>query len=414
MHKIHSTLLTVAIAVLVLATVTAQAQTEITVWTFGNLAFSEEMLAEFEKKTGIRVNNEIRPWGDRTEGLSVAIAAGVPPDAVYLNDDFVPIFQGIGLLEPLERHIPKDFLGDYPEGYVNSLRDKTGGQLYQWPIIELPRLGMINADMFLESGVDADSPPVHWDDIATVARKFVRFGSDGALERTGIQMSQNERTTAQGYQWVMYQFGAEFFSEDRTRVAFDSPEGIEALEFLIDLKEQEIIAPLSWTSGDAGMFYTTGTAPVNRITGESSVEFNWRWAPVSEFDRRITVSSNAGFVLPHNAGNKEAAIEFLTFITERENHLSILRQWGTMSLRRSIAPSDYGPATEGWVAQMLEEAAPYFELRGWQDERTINQQYLSPHVMRAWNGELPARTALEQAAELANSYIAEEMARRKQ
>lgn len=382
----------------------ASAETEITVWTFGTLIYPDEILEDFRQETGTRVYVDVRPWGDRTEGLSVAIAGGVAPDLVYLNNDFVPIFQSIGALESFDRYMPQSFIDDYPSGYMDSL--VIEGQRWQWPLFEAPYNVLINVDLFESVGLDPHAPPVEWQEIAQVGEKLVRFDDTGTPIRSGISFSGGPTSTQLGWQQLLFQFGGELFAPDLDRVAFDSEESVRSLEFMIDLRERGIAHPLNWSTGNSGMAMFTAQAPLDTRSGEPRVDFEWRWGNVPKEKRQITVGSNGGYVMLADSDHKDEAAAFLKYITQPDIQKKILNRWGFISVRRSIQPEDYGP-NHWWVRQLIQATAPYFELRGQNHERTINQQFLSPLVWEAWEGKMSATNALQEASRRSNAYLQE-------
>ena len=96
---------------------------------------------------------------------------------------------------------------------------------------------------FAESGLDPEQPPTNWQDLVTMALRTVkRAGPD--FERVGFNVPLTQFAT--GQQWVnfFYQQGGDYFTEDFSRVLWNTEAGYLAAQFQADLVNKYQVCPL--------------------------------------------------------------------------------------------------------------------------------------------------------------------------
>src|ERR1700741_168994 len=93
----------------------------------------EALVPEFERRNpGIRVQVQQIPWTAAHEKLLTAFVGGATPDVAQLGNTWVPEFQALGALEPLDARAgasPSVRRGDYFEGIwdTNVIEGRTYG-----------------------------------------------------------------------------------------------------------------------------------------------------------------------------------------------------------------------------------------------------------------------------------------------
>src|SRR5688572_17331537 len=96
----------------------AQGTTEITMWGFpltqdDQVMFAPILEAFHAENPNIRVTVQIEAWDGRENKMLAALAAGNPPDAVYLNPDFYPKFVEAESVVSLTPYLDSDAMADF-------------------------------------------------------------------------------------------------------------------------------------------------------------------------------------------------------------------------------------------------------------------------------------------------------------
>lgn len=227
-------------------------------------SFAEDRDVEFER--------DHRPLPEIHEEL---IDGGGLDDGTYdlflCLSDWLPAVAEQGLLQPLDDHIAASPPADWPEGWAGSMRDlvQWGGSTYGVPYHDGPEIFHYREDLF--ESVDEQrrfreeyGKPLHvpktWEEFREVAEFFTRPDED--LWGTVVAAKPDGHNDV--YDWLIHLWsrGGEVF-DDEGSVAFDSEEGVEALQFYHDLLHEHEVAPpesLEMESVESGEFYAAGNA----------------------------------------------------------------------------------------------------------------------------------------------------------
>ncbi|CAN5153068.1 ABC transporter substrate-binding protein [soil metagenome] len=194
---------------------------------------TEEMkkaAAEFEKANpGITVQIEIVPWANINERWRVAQAAGTLPDVGIGNPpDYLEMWQA-GAILPVDDVITaiggdKRFIPGILDRHTRFQGKTLAVPHYMHAIVMLYR-----KDLLKEKGLE---PPVTWEDLLKVATAL-----NAPPDRFGFQQLWSRKDWI-GIPWILYPLmrsnGGEFFDKDG-KVAFNTPENVEAVRFLAQL-----------------------------------------------------------------------------------------------------------------------------------------------------------------------------------
>ncbi|MGW7285192.1 ABC transporter substrate-binding protein [Streptomyces sp. NPDC054847] len=210
----------------------------ITFWTYpigvsGEDDYWDPVVKEFKKKyPNADVEVVVQPFEKREETLVTAIAGGQGPDVVYFNPDFIPKFAVEGTLEPVGDVIEDD-RGDFKESALESMT--WDGQLYGVPLLMQTLTAVCNTKVLADSGVD--ECPRTWDELEAMAPKVKKAGYVPTDYVAALTLTLNH-----SYYPYLWQAGGEVLNEDGTKAAFNSPEGLAALQFIKKMVDE------GWTS----------------------------------------------------------------------------------------------------------------------------------------------------------------------
>lgn len=216
---------------------TAQAQTTVTFWQFftgdTDVAAWRDAIAKFEAANpDIKVNMELVPWSEQQQRFVTALATGGLPDVSMLGNNVVAQFQATGSLAALD-----EYVAAYDAEHGTSIVDEIwpgdkgyyilDGKLWASPIAVETRALYYRKDLFREAGLDPDSPPDTWEELATAAAALSKAGN-GKYYGIALPMSITYNTV-QNFMSAYLGYGARMIGEDGT-CGFDTPEFKAALD----------------------------------------------------------------------------------------------------------------------------------------------------------------------------------------
>ncbi|MGI6081724.1 MAG: ABC transporter substrate-binding protein [Limnochordia bacterium] len=211
-----------------------------TIWGGTRIPLMDRIVNEFEAAhPGIRVEHVIVDSRQRYEKFVTAVASGAPPDVMMIGRHEVPALAESQLIVPLDPYLrqDRDVRPDmfFPSEFQTcTWRDKT----YVLPMpTGAGANGVVyyNKNLFAEAGLDAERLPETWREFTALGRRLSRFGGDGRLEMLGVDVR------AGGDRWFiswLHSNNGEYANPDARRYTFFSPEGIEAVEWVMDFTHQ--------------------------------------------------------------------------------------------------------------------------------------------------------------------------------
>ncbi len=248
--------------------------------------------------------------------------AAPPPDVAQIGG--APMFGATGYLAPIT-----DFT-DGPNGIDRAeiydafwTYNTAGGKLWTMPFNNSMSVLYSNKDLFRAAGLDPEKPPKTWDELVEVAQALTRdTDGDGQVDQWGF----NTTSSTHWYLSAMIlQNGGRIINEDETRVLYDGPEAIEALEFwgeLVNLHKvmppaQHRVAEEDFLAGKLGMLVQS-SAGLPGTLEEAPFEVGVAMIPANK--ARVAPIGGASLVIVQGEEAKmDAAWEFVKWLTSPEN-----------------------------------------------------------------------------------------------
>lgn len=368
---------------------------------------SEEMQsvkAAFEKEhPNITVDLQNVPADSMTQKLTTQIAGNNPPDAAYVDSSTVASFAARNALVNLDNYIGRSDVVD-PDAYVKVFRDFAtyDESLYGLPIDGESTALFYRTDMLEAAGID--SPPTTWDEYAAAAEAL----TDPGKQQYGTAIFAPEAA----YYWYpwLWQNGGEVLNEDGTEIAFDSPEGLEAAEYYVELAKFAPPDYLNSNSYDArlGFFqgqiamYPAGAWFAGVITEEApDLDGKWATAPLPEGTAgcATTVASDT-LVIFDQSENKDAAWLWIEFLSQPEN-MALL----TYGADGTVLPTTTELLESPDLIEAKPELASFAEAMACGESNTVVnkawpqiEEALNSQLGAAMYGDVTVAEALENAA----------------
>lgn len=322
---------------------TDQATVTVRIWDETIAPAYEESFAAFEDKhPNIKVELELVSWDQYWERLPRDISSGDMADIFWVNSSNFGLYVDNGNLLSIT-----DELGDDHDEWVESIvnlytrDDKLWGVPQIWDSIGL----FYNKSLVDEAGVDVNS--LKWvpgagdgDTLLAAAQKLTKDSDGNTADSDGFNANSistygfNSQDDLQAiYIDFLAQNGAEFQGDD-DMFNFDTPEGIEAFQYLVDLvNEYHVAPPASETNldgnysrdlfvrGELGLFQS-GPYSLNHIV--DNADFEWGIAPLVEGpEGRISVVHGVSAVGNAATDNKDATVEVLKWMGSAEGQAPI-------------------------------------------------------------------------------------------
>src|SRR5215217_1704050 len=338
------------------------------------------------------------------EKLQTDLAAGTAADVFYVDSLLAPDLMKRGLLVALDPLIERDKvdIDDFYPPLLGAFRwnGKTYGLPKDWSSLAL----VWNLERAREVGIDR--PPATWDELRTAAASLTRanqvFGAvtPPELPRLGA---------------FIYQAGGRLVSDDRTTMALNSPEGLQALELYYGL----------YRDGHATTPADTGTQwPGDTFAkGRAALVFEGNWifpflkkdAPSLGFGiaelpagpkGKGTFAFTVSYSINARTQHAEAAWTLVRYLTGRDG----MRKWTSLGL---AMPARKSLETE-WGTQFKErepflKAASYAQ--PWQlgpGGQEINDKVATPALQAVFAGTMSPREALAEIERRGNEILAKQ------
>lgn len=202
---------------------------------------------------------------DMPTKLDTAAASDTLPDVAIINEDQIATSAFRGIVRSMDSLLKQVSLSssDFPEAAWNQAT--FAGHQYGVPLSFVALTMYYNADLFSKAGISA--PPTNAGDFARDAASLTTGGNHGYQITSGFPV-------AQIFQMLLHQFGGTEFSSDHTQATWNSPAGVQALQWMKDAQDKysqpklEVDADVnSFKTGTVGMIWN-GIWQTSNLTGD--------------------------------------------------------------------------------------------------------------------------------------------------
>ncbi|GGM42524.1 ABC transporter substrate-binding protein [Promicromonospora citrea] len=335
------------------------------------------------------------------EKLLTALASGSVPDVVLWDRYNTPLYVPKNALTPLDEYIEADGvdLGQFYDQAMGEL--VVDDQTWGLPLLVDNRSLFYNTELLEEAGVE---PPTDWDSLKAAAEATTR--RDGRLTVAGFALDDPGLFNI----WLR-QAGGQMFTDDGTATAFNSPEGLEVLEFWQSLLDAGVYEPGfgegvdAFAEGSVAMKYDGPWALT--ALDEAEVGYGITQPPVGPDGDQGAGMGGFGLVIPAGAKNADGAWEFMKWwTTQPENGVEFARSSGWIPANIEAANDPYFTEDDRYKAfiETMEYAQVRSNIPGASD---VEGKALIPALEKFLAGETDAATALQEAQDLGDRILAD-------
>jgi len=272
----------------------------------------------------------VTPAQDMTQQLGQALAAGNPPDVFYVDAAVFANYASVGALRPYANKIAdvNDFYPTLRQAFTWK------GQLYCVPK-DFSTLALeINTDLWKKAGLTDADIPTTWDQLTTVSKKLKAAGIDPLATA-----DTRDRLDA-----FMVQAGGYLTNPDGTQATADSPQNLQALQYVQGLLKQKLAYyPKQLDAGWAGEAFGKGKTAM-------AMEGNWiEGAMKSDYPNihyvikplpagpggQGSLSFTQCWGIAAKSKYQSQAISFVQAMTAKDQQLSFAKAFGVMPSRQS-------------------------------------------------------------------------------
>lgn len=357
-------------------------------------------------------------YDDTVTALQTAKAGGNPPELFISLATQRFTMASTNMAMPLDDLIANDpdgktYIDDFLDGFmVDSYVD---GKIYSIPFQRSTEILYYNKDAFKEVGLDPDSPPTTWEELADYAVKLTNS------KRYGVGIALNSGSA----QWTFTGFclqnsknGENLMSDDGKKVFFNTKENVEALQFWLDLQNkykcmatgivQWTDLPTQFLSGDVAMIYHT-TGNMANISSNATFDFGACYLPGHVRQAAPTGGGNFYITKGISEEKQQAAWEFIKFMTDTERAAKWSVATGYVPVRKSCFETDtikdyYSSIPQAKVAyDQLENATIGCELTTYNAAEIW--RVLNDNIQSAVIGDATAQEALDNAQKEATEVL---------
>lgn len=306
----------------------------------------EEIIADFESENSdIQVNLEVQSWDNINDVVRTKVQSNDAPD--ILNIDAFASFAADDLLYPASDVLSEETLADFQESFVENA--SIDGEQMGLPLIASSRTMFVNTDLMKQAGVS--EVPATWDELLAASKKISDLG--GGNHGYGMPLG-NEEAQAETSIWT---FGNGGDWGDENELTIDTPENVEAVEFMQRMIEEGATQPDPgatdrtplinvFVQGKIG-FIEALPPTVDQIEQENP-DLNYELAPIPTNDgSSVTLGVADHLMAFKNEGDKQDAIRtFLDYFYSADVYTNFVKTENFLPVTKSGAENLDNPDME--------------------------------------------------------------------
>ncbi len=369
----------------------------------GNEANLATIVDAFEKENpNIKVEVTTLPYGDYGTALQTDLAAGTVSDTFDVEFSNYASYQANGVLAPIEIASTDAYRQSLIEAY------STDGTSYALPSSFSDVVLYYNADLFDAAGLDYPTNDWTWADEKAAAEKLT--------DKAAGVWGDHQPVSFYEYYKVLAQNGGDFLNADKSKVAFNTPAGIEAAKWLVE-KSGTVMPTIEDGQGtadfDTNLFKDGKLAMLHTgiwvFGAVADVPFTWDIAvEPGNTTQASAVFSNA-IGVSATSKNVEAATKWVEFMTSSDTMVQARLDsgWELPPISDEAALATYldkgAPANRKAVFDSLDGIALPPVVAVGQSEM---QDIMGEELVEAQAGRKTVEQALDSAEERINAVLA--------
>jgi multiple sugar transport system substrate-binding protein len=302
-------------------------------------AFERQMVEDFKKANpNVEVELDAVPYGETLNKFLAQTKAGQPADVVYAADAHTIQYLEAGYILDLAPHMKGD--RDFTADKFNAAAMKSvtrGDKVFAVPYAATPVLLHYNTEMFQKAGLDPTKPPKTWEEFQDATIKLTRKDPSGRTIQWGYA-PHGKKVIGNMYRLInwFWENDADILTPDQKAAALNSPQGVEAFTFLVELGTKHKVFPPQATDIDPGgarsLLAKEQVAMLSGFLGGRAIligenpamKTKQAFAPLPSRKKKVNALNTEYWTVSSQSKNPEAAVSFVKFLMSREGQV---RMW---------------------------------------------------------------------------------------
>lgn len=317
------------------AGVSADKKQTLTVWAMGAEGEKLAEVAKVYEEANPHITVKVTPigWDVAHQKLVSAAAAGTLPDVTQMGSSYMGEFVELGVLEPVDT---KTFKKDafFPAAWEQGVAE---GEVYGVPWYVETRVLYYRTDLAKKAGIT--KPPTTWPELQEAATAF----KEKAGTQWGMHLQPSGLDAVQSWYPFLYSAGGSIVSDDG-KASMDSPETVKALDEYGTYFEKGLSTKsfqpgyevlTDFNSGDVPMFYSGPWTMAGINDNYPDLKGKWAIAKVPADEGSVSMAGGSSLVVSKDSDHKEAAKEFLGYLTGTEGQKDWFKRSGDLPANTS-------------------------------------------------------------------------------
>ena len=370
----------------------------------------DELIAGFnEQYPHITVERVSVAWGSMYDALVTNAQAKVSEyDLLGMERVWMLGLDKLGGIETLDPYIdgaPDEWKTALADGAAVKWQDST--KMYYWYM--MPYHFAYNVDTFEEAGLE---PPTNWDDLATLACEL--RDEDTGRYGLSLPLGMPAWNLLLFYNRLVQNGGQVLDAEGR--VAYNSPEGVAALEYYKGLLDTGCIVPGSYTEqlAQSREFFATGQIAmildgpfIGSIVQQTNPDARVAYSPAFTDKTGGYVWAGSGLAIARNSKYKEEAWLLLEYLLQEDVTLMMTEAravpFSSKAAFESLNTST-DPILREIPAMLNQDPEHNFFYPPLPNETTLREKF-TEQTLAYYSGKIGAQEALDNAAAAWNEEI---------
>lgn len=381
----------------------------------------EELMPYIQEYQRLNPNVEIKyeavPFGEYFKKVQVSHLSGDAPDIYHVYSLWGVQLSRSGVIAEAPQNIQDFVKKEYtPAAVAGATFD---GKLWGIPT-EIDNYQLYyNKKLLADAGYKA--PPATWNELYTMAKKTTKLNADGTIDVAGISFMKGwESAYTHPFVALLLTNGGRFLSDDGKKAAFNSPEGVGALEFEGRLFKDKITDPsLDYEKlfpADKAAFVIMAPYWKNglkKTMGDKFSNVGIAPIPVGKTGKPYTSGYTWFFTVDKNSKVKDEAWKFLLWLNGAKSDTDKNSRIGTYLTTLGVIPGRIGdqqnqPGLQDSFSKPFVDALQYTTVEPNLPQGQEIKTELARQIEEVWYGRKAAKAALDDAAAKVNEILSQQ------
>ncbi len=395
----------------------------VAIWDNNQLAGLQTIADEWSASSGCKVEFDVLGWDSYWTMLEAGVSGGDMPDVFWMHSNNATKYEESGVLLPLNDYIDQDdsiHMENYFEG-ITELYTMDGTH-YAIPKDHDTIAIVYNKAIFDQYGVEYPSEAWTWEDFAKAAQTISQKGEADGVFGTYCNVGNNQDT------WynIIYSYGGEVITEDKTASGYDEPATVEAMKFVAEEILPACPTPdaMASTGGDTmflsglvGMICQGSWCVNNFYTADNASDYAWAMLPYADVngngtcepEERCSIYNGLGWSAYSGTEHPDEAWSLISAFCSEEGQKKQAELGVTMSAYKGLSDSFAGAYQGMDITPFVDiEDKGTLVFRPYSKSTGTWESDVSDALVEAWNEPEKMETVLKQCASDMNETIANE------